>query len=146
MSVRWNQAHLIPYKWMRLYCFEFSVLQLRQRPTKQYKRKKELKEGRHLSHHPDGKILTLNLVKTWLERMSKLCTSWVWQATHVDDSNCEQKVSEKKKTFEIFNCSKFKASKMAHFQSLRWLKSSVPFMGGFVDWTVVETPHVISDE
>lgn len=31
-----------------------------------------------MSHHPDGKILILNLVKIWLEGMSKLCTSNVF--------------------------------------------------------------------
>ena len=55
--------------------FDFAVRQLRQKPTKQHRRKREPKEGRRLSHHPDGKILTLNLVKTWLEKMSKLCAS-----------------------------------------------------------------------
>lgn len=64
-------------KWMWHWCLDFSVLQLRQKPAKQHGRKKELKEGKNLSHHHDGKILTLNLVKTWLERMSKLCTTWV---------------------------------------------------------------------
>ena len=133
MSVRWNQAHLIPYKWMRLYCFEFSVLQLRQRPTKQYKRKKELKEGRHLSHHPDGKILTLNLVKTWLERMSKLCTSWVWQATHVDDSNCEQKVSEKKKHSKFLIVQNLKLPKWHIFKV--WGGSKAQFPSWEALWT-----------